>query len=58
MAREIDRSAQMAEEVIDGLKTCYQKTVEPLEKDYRYEQYYDSPMVEADFDAKPIVLRK
>lgn len=56
LARELDRTALAAEEVIDGLKTVYKKVVLPLERDYKYDLFFNSPLLDVDFDSKPMVL--
>jgi len=48
-----DRTAQIA----DRLKTVYKKSVEPVERRYRYDYFNESPfLTDVEFDAKPMVL--
>lgn len=53
---ELDAAALAAEEVISGLKKIYKKAVLPLEKDYKYDVFFQSPLADVDFEAKPMVL--
>lgn len=46
-----DRTAMIA----DRLKNVYQKSVQPVEKKYRYDYFYESPMLtDVEFDGKTI----
>ena len=53
---ELDSSALAAEEVVEGLKTVYKTAVLPLEKDYKYDLFFSSPLMDVDFEAKPLIL--
>lgn len=57
-SKELDKIALAAEEVVDGLKTIYKKTVLPMEIDYKYDMFFNAPLLDVDFDSKPMVLSK
>ncbi|KAL7720373.1 Receptor mediated endocytosis protein [Entamoeba marina] len=42
--------------VIDGVKKIYDDKIKKLETDYKYDYLVSPPMINADFDAKPMVL--
>lgn len=43
-------------DVTDGLKDIYKKHLLPLEKEYRFHDFYTPKMEDADFEAKPLVM--
>lgn len=44
------------ESVIPGLKQCYFNKLQPLEKTYKYYDFHQPSLEEADFEAKPMIL--
>lgn len=55
--KELDAAGELAQGVIKGLKSMYAKSVQPLEKDTKFDYYYGvTQMRDAEFDAKPLIL--
>lgn len=42
--------------VVQGLKDIYHNKVRPIEELYNYENFYSSPLSDAEIEAKPMVL--
>jgi len=52
-----DDLASRTQMIAARLKTIYRKSVHPAEKKYRYDYFYESPLLsDVEFDAKPQVL--
>jgi len=52
-----DEIADRTSVITGRLKTIYRKTVLPVEKKYKYDYFYESPLLtDVEFDAKPQVL--
>jgi EH domain-containing protein 1 len=43
-------------EVLEGLKRLYADKIRPVELATFYQQFYSSPLADAEFDAPPMVL--
>lgn len=44
------------DDVTDGLKTIYKKSLLPLERDFLYNEIHSPALEDPDFDAKPLVM--
>lgn len=42
--------------VLEELKRLYRKSIKPLERQYRFQDFYSPLLTDADFDSKPMVL--
>ena len=56
MGRKKDQVAEIFESVADGLKNLYNVKIKPVEVQYRFGEFYSPYLLDADFDAKPMVL--
>uniref|UniRef100_A0A7S2YG94 Calmodulin n=1 Tax=Entomoneis paludosa TaxID=265537 RepID=A0A7S2YG94_9STRA len=54
---QMDEVADRTAMIADRLKHVYKKSVEPVEKRYRYDYFFESPfLTDVEFDSKPMVL--
>ena len=56
MGRKKEQIAEIFESVADGLKNLYNAKIKPVEMAYRFGEFYSPYLLDADFDAKPMVL--
>ncbi|KAL7567558.1 hypothetical protein ACA910_016975 [Epithemia clementina (nom. ined.)] len=53
----MDEAADRTAVISNKLKAIYKKSIEPVEKRYRYDYFFESPyLTDVEFDAKPMVL--
>eukprot|EP00522_Entomoneis_paludosa_P009128 CAMPEP_0172458696 /NCGR_PEP_ID=MMETSP1065-20121228/28819_1 /TAXON_ID=265537 /ORGANISM="Amphiprora paludosa, Strain CCMP125" /LENGTH=576 /DNA_ID=CAMNT_0013213077 /DNA_START=39 /DNA_END=1769 /DNA_ORIENTATION=+ len=54
---QMDEVADRTAMIADRLKDVYKASVEPVEKRYRYDYFFESPfLTDVEFDSKPMVL--
>ena len=53
-----DPTITVPQQVSEELKFLYNETILPVEKAYNYQVFKDLPLTEAEFNAKPLILRK
>lgn len=54
---QMDEMADRTAKISDRLKSVYKKSVEPVEKRYRYDYFFESPfLTDVEFDSKPMVM--
>ena len=50
------KTVEVFNDVVDGIKKCYKRTLLPLEKSYEFGRFHSPYLSDGDFEAKPMVL--
>ncbi len=56
MGRKKELIAEVFDSVSDGLKNLYASKIKPIEMTYKFGEFYSPYLLDADFEAKPMVL--